>query len=144
MSRSQRLIAIRFSEEKGLDRPELNLFQKLGLESRPRPWNQVHHCQEIADENINCQIKGSCLGPVGHWVNLHCVRGALRLELFLSLESEHRELPLLPPHSYFHKELPLDKCHVTIYIWIMIKTFADRHTKELYESGKSKRLLSAI
>jgi proteic killer suppression protein len=26
----------------------------------------------------------------------------------------------------------------------MIKTFADRHTKELYETGKSKRLPPAI
>ena len=26
----------------------------------------------------------------------------------------------------------------------MIKTFADRHTKELYETGKSKRLPAAI
>jgi len=38
------------------------------------------------------------------------------------------------------KMFPLDKCHVTIYIWVMIKTFADGHTKELYETGKSKRL----
>ena len=39
---------------------------------------------------------------------------------------------------------PIDKCHVTVYIWIMIKTFADRHTKEMYEMGKSKRLPPAI
>ena len=30
-------------------------------------------------------------------------------------------------------------CHVTDYTQIMIKTFADRHTQELYAMGKSKR-----
>jgi len=38
----------------------------------------------------------------------------------------------------------IDKCHVTVYYRIVIKTFADRHTKELYETGKSKRLPPAI
>jgi proteic killer suppression protein len=43
--------------------------------------------------------------------------------------------------THLHYFVPsLDKCHVTIYIQIMIKTFADRHTKELYETGRSKRL----
>ena len=31
-------------------------------------------------------------------------------------------------------------CHVTDYTWRMIKTFADKETLELYETGKSKRL----
>ena len=35
---------------------------------------------------------------------------------------------------------PLDRCHVTRYIWIMIKTFADKHTRELFRTGKSKRI----
>jgi proteic killer suppression protein len=34
----------------------------------------------------------------------------------------------------------LDACHVTHYTSAMIKTFADRHTSELYASGKSRRL----
>lgn len=35
--------------------------------------------------------------------------------------------------------LHIDKCHVTVYTLIVIKTFADRHTKELYDTGKSNR-----
>ena len=35
---------------------------------------------------------------------------------------------------------PIDMCHVTDYTWRMIKTFADKETLELYETGKSKRL----
>ena len=31
-------------------------------------------------------------------------------------------------------------CHVTDYTGCMIKTFADKETFELYETGKSKRL----
>ncbi len=38
----------------------------------------------------------------------------------------------------------VDKCHVTDYTWSVIKTFADRHTQELYETGKSKRFPSEI
>lgn len=38
----------------------------------------------------------------------------------------------------------LDKRHVTIYCWGMIKTFADRDTMKLYETGKSKRLPAEI
>jgi proteic killer suppression protein len=30
-------------------------------------------------------------------------------------------------------------CHVTHYTQVVIKTFADRHTQELYATGKSKR-----
>jgi proteic killer suppression protein len=33
----------------------------------------------------------------------------------------------------------IDKRHVTDYYWRMIKTFADRHTQEMYDTGKSKR-----
>ena len=29
--------------------------------------------------------------------------------------------------------------HVTDYAWAVIKTFADRHTRELYVTGKSRR-----
>lgn len=35
--------------------------------------------------------------------------------------------------------LSLDMCHVTHYIEAMIKTFADRYTRDLYETGKSRR-----
>lgn len=34
----------------------------------------------------------------------------------------------------------LDKCHVTIYNRSMIKSFADRNTQELYETGRSRRV----
>ena len=34
----------------------------------------------------------------------------------------------------------LDNCHVTDYIVPMIKTFANKETKQLYVTGKSKRL----
>ncbi len=35
-------------------------------------------------------------------------------------------------------------CHVTIYTWEVIKTFADRHTQELYATGKSRRFPADI
>ena len=41
-----------------------------------------------------------------------------------------------PPAS----TIPLDKCHVTRYKYIMVKTFAEKHTRELFKAGKSKRL----
>jgi len=31
-------------------------------------------------------------------------------------------------------------CHVTCYKYCVIKTFSDKHTLELYKTGKSKRL----
>jgi hypothetical protein len=34
----------------------------------------------------------------------------------------------------------IDKRHVTLYTWAMIKTFEDRRTQELYATGKSKWL----
>ena len=34
----------------------------------------------------------------------------------------------------------LDICHVTHYIYLVIKTFADKHTRDLFMSGKSRRL----
>jgi proteic killer suppression protein len=34
----------------------------------------------------------------------------------------------------------LDSCHVTRYILVMIKTFADKDTAALYTSGKSRRV----
>jgi proteic killer suppression protein len=34
----------------------------------------------------------------------------------------------------------IDICHVTRYIYIMIKSFADRETEAFYLTGKSKRL----
>lgn len=33
----------------------------------------------------------------------------------------------------------IDNSHVTGYTWRVIKTFADRHTQELYATGRSKR-----
>lgn len=36
-------------------------------------------------------------------------------------------------------ETHIDSCHVTDYSLIMVKSFADRQTQELYVSGKSKR-----
>ena len=37
-----------------------------------------------------------------------------------------------------------DICHVTHYICVMIKTFADRHTLEVYRTGRSRRLPADI
>ena len=34
----------------------------------------------------------------------------------------------------------VDKCHVTSYCFIVIKTFADKKTRELFITGKLKRL----
>ena len=34
----------------------------------------------------------------------------------------------------------LDNCHVTHYNWLMIQTFADRETQQVFVTGKSKRL----
>ncbi len=47
---------------------------------------------------------------------------------------------LLPHSSHAVIHPPIDMCHVTDYTWRMIKTFADKETLELYETGKSKRL----
>lgn len=38
----------------------------------------------------------------------------------------------------------LDKRHVTVYNSCMIKTFFDRHTQELYTTGRSKRFPAEI
>lgn len=38
----------------------------------------------------------------------------------------------------------VDRCHVWRYTFRVIKTFADRRTRELYESGKSKRFPPGI
>ena len=38
----------------------------------------------------------------------------------------------------------VDNRHVTVYASGVIKTFADRYTQELYETGKSKRFPSEI
>ncbi len=54
---------------------------------------------------------------------------------------------LHPPYKWgnyfirlkYYPILNIDLCHVTCYIFHMIKTFADRYTRELYQSGKSKR-----
>lgn len=35
---------------------------------------------------------------------------------------------------------PIDHRHVTRYIWRMIKSFADKHTEQLWVTGKSRRL----
>ena len=44
---------------------------------------------------------------------------------------------------YYFKKIKsvtwLDKCHVFRYTFPVIKTFIDKHTQELYETGKSKR-----
>jgi len=34
----------------------------------------------------------------------------------------------------------LDNCHVTVYNYAMIKTFADKETQRVFVNGKSKRL----
>ena len=39
---------------------------------------------------------------------------------------------------------PIDICHVTVCGSLMIRTFADRHTKDLYETGASKRFPAEI
>jgi toxin HigB-1 len=36
----------------------------------------------------------------------------------------------------------IDNCHVTDYNSLMIKTFADKHTRDIFELGKSKRFSS--
>ena len=38
----------------------------------------------------------------------------------------------------------IDNCHVTIYSFLMIKTFADKETELLFIAGKSKRLPSDL
>ena len=46
---------------------------------------------------------------------------------------------------YFNKlNLDVDNCHVTNYNMGMIKTFADKETKQLFITGKSKRLSSDL
>ncbi len=35
--------------------------------------------------------------------------------------------------------VPIDACHVTRYTLLMIKTFADKRTQELYATGRAKR-----
>ena len=40
----------------------------------------------------------------------------------------------------FRLDTILDKCHVTRYYFIVIKTFADKKTRELFITGKLKRL----
>jgi len=50
-----------------------------------------------------------------------------------------RRAPSARPHR-FHKELSLDMRHVTRYTAPVIKTFADRHTQELFATGRSSRL----
>ena len=34
----------------------------------------------------------------------------------------------------------IDNCHVTSYVFTVIKTFRDKHTENLFVTGKSKRL----
>lgn len=38
------------------------------------------------------------------------------------------------------RKLSVDNCHVTVYIFSMIKTFADKETQQVFVVGKSKRL----
>lgn len=38
----------------------------------------------------------------------------------------------------------VDRCHVWRYTFRVIKTFADRRTRELYENGTSKRFPSGV
>jgi proteic killer suppression protein len=35
-------------------------------------------------------------------------------------------------------------CHVTVYVWRMIKTFADKRTQDLYVIGSAKRFPSDV
>ena len=38
----------------------------------------------------------------------------------------------------------IDTCHVTRYISVVIKTFADRTTEELFRTGKAKRVSADV
>ena len=51
----------------------------------------------------------------------------------------HHWAPNVRPH-HVHKSLPLGTRHVTRYTVLVIKTFADRHTQELFATGRSTRL----
>jgi len=44
--------------------------------------------------------------------------------------------------SAFQAFMPtgLDNCHVTSYVFAVIKTFGDKHTENLFVTGKSRRL----
>jgi proteic killer suppression protein len=50
-------------------------------------------------------------------------------------------MPAVGEHgrSAFRCRSPLDACHVTRYTLLVIKTFADKRTKDLYDTGRAKR-----
>lgn len=52
--------------------------------------------------------------------------------------------PQIPYAWLTQRKIGIDKCHVTVYYWHMIRTFADRYTQELYEIGKSKKFPPGI
>lgn len=58
---------------------------------------------------------------------------------FLPYGDKHRERVGNSRTHEIDREIHIDNCHVTGYSLIMIKSFADRQTQELYVSGKSKR-----
>ncbi len=51
--------------------------------------------------------------------------------------------PLVGPKPVNQKNT-LDNCHVTDYTIVMIKTFADKETQQLFITGKSKRVPSGL
>lgn len=51
-----------------------------------------------------------------------------------------RNLPLVLRHKTRGDPASLDLRHVTRYTTFVIRTFADRHTQELYVTGRSTRL----
>ena len=75
------------------------------------------------------------IGPSGYFVGSGIILGTLWAQ---SNEAFGLFCRLLPALGLFYP--PVDMCHVTDYSWRMIKTFADKETLELYETGKSKRL----
>jgi proteic killer suppression protein len=46
---------------------------------------------------------------------------------------------MLRPPLHDSSCFPLDACHVTRYFLLMIKTFADKRTKDLYDTGRANR-----
>jgi toxin HigB-1 len=46
--------------------------------------------------------------------------------------------------GYYEKQIEIDICQVIVYVYIMIKTFADKETRRLFTTGKSKILPSDL
>jgi proteic killer suppression protein len=48
------------------------------------------------------------------------------------------------PSHFPNGKKTIDNCHVTVYNRLMIKTFADKATQQIFITGKSKRLPSNL